>query len=270
MFVLLQIVGARLLGPVGFTRQRLWCLRSNARTHDAIVYTVEGDNIYVEGLPAGITYNIVGDQLTISGTPTQAGYWYYRVHAGICQSNLGYIGYSLTSGFPIFCSAVTENSITVSFPNVPQEYDGTFFLFWEYAGITGSYVLFMPEPSDSYTITNLPPDADVLINAHMSGGMPICMQVGVVFTCTTASLGTVGNEKEILRFAPNPVKDFLQLSSETKMESVRFYDMPGREVLREMVGAESKKIDLSRLASGTYIMQTHSKGRTATHKIVKQ
>jgi hypothetical protein len=235
-----------------------------------IVYTVEGDNIYVEGLPPGITATQIGNQITISGTPEQAGYWYYRVHAGDCQWFPGYIGYSLTSGFPIFCSAVTENSITVSFPNVPQETDGTFFLFWQYEEITGSYILFMPEPADSYTIPNLPPGTDVLINAHISGGMPICTQEGVSFTCTTATLGTAENAKENFYFAPNPVKDFLEISAGTKIESVVFYDLLGREVIRETVGTDSGKVSFSKLASGTYVMQVSADGKQSAYKIVKQ
>lgn len=235
-----------------------------------IVYAVEGVNIYVEGLPPGITATQTGNQLTISGTPEQAGFWYYRVYADACQSSLGAIAFALTSGFPVFCSAVTANSITVSFPNMPQESDGTFFLFWQYEGITGSYVLFMPEPTDSYTITDLPPGTEVLIDAQMSGGMPICMQGGVGFTCTTATLGTTQHVKEHFYFAPNPVKDFLEISAETKIESVAFFDLTGREVFGQSINANSKKLDLSGLASGTYVLQVFSKGTLATQKIVKQ
>jgi len=237
---------------------------------EPIVYFADAQNVNVEGLPPGIVATVLGTELTISGTPQQAGSWHYIVNAGICRDPSGYIAYSIVNEFPVFCSAVTENSVTVSFPNIGLVTEGVLYLFVNYGNQSAFFNFLLPSATTSFTIPNLPSGTDISVTALLNESIPICMDGAAVLTCTTSTLGVNENHKNTFHFAPNPVNDLLEISSVDPIGKIVFYDVLGREVQRETIGTTATKLDLSRLASGTYTMKIDSGGNASAYKIIKR
>lgn len=238
-----------------------------------IVFQITDPNYTLTNFAPGITATFDGTLLTLSGTLPYPGYWSYTLRIPDNPDCIvhGGIGGGIAREINLQCIETTTNSITVNLPpeNAVND-DGVMYLQCAYNDTPETLIYFLPAET-THTFTDLPPDTQVTISCIMENTLPYCFPVPIAsIVCTTAALDTNTFDGVSIGFSPNPVRDFLELSSKTTIDSVAFYDMPGREVLREMVGAESKKIDLSRLASGTYIMQIHSKERTATQKIVKQ
>lgn len=69
---------------------------------------------------------------------------------------------------------------------------------------------------------------------------------------------------------PNPVKDNLNLSFETKINSVSIYNLLGQEVITKSVNSNEGKIDVSSLSSGTYFVKVTTDNLIKTLKVVKE
>ncbi|MEO8516024.1 MAG: T9SS type A sorting domain-containing protein [Flavobacterium sp.] len=69
---------------------------------------------------------------------------------------------------------------------------------------------------------------------------------------------------------PNPVKDILNLSYTKEISSVSVYNLLGQVVMTKTINATQSKVDLSTLASGTYLVKVNVDGLLKTIKIVKQ
>ena len=69
-------------------------------------------------------------------------------------------------------------------------------------------------------------------------------------------------------FYPNPVSDVLRISSEQAVEEVLLLDFSGRLVLH--AAGDATELDLSSLASGTYLMRVRIDGKWASAKVVKR
>jgi hypothetical protein len=238
-----------------------------------IVFQLTNPNYLLTNLAPGITAVFDGSLLTLSGTPSFPGYWVYTLRIpGIDDCRvLGGIGNGISREINLQCIQTTSNSITVSVaPEVALDYDGVMYLEWTYNEIPQTLVFFLPAEA-TYTITDLPPDTQVTINCIMEETLPYCFPIPLeTIICTTAALATENFDQASIGFSPNPVKDFIELSSKTMIESVAFYDMLGREVHRQNIASSSKQIDLSRLKQGTYLMRVSSDAGTAINKIIKQ
>jgi len=71
-------------------------------------------------------------------------------------------------------------------------------------------------------------------------------------------------------FYPNPTKGELNLKSNEHMEKVALYNLLGQKVLEYDINASSFSIDVSRLASGAYLMKVSINGQVGTYKVLKQ
>jgi hypothetical protein len=70
---------------------------------------------------------------------------------------------------------------------------------------------------------------------------------------------------------PNPVKDYLQISNPNQnISEVTVYNLFGQEVIKEdWTAKNTTSLDMTRLASGTYLLTVSIDGKTETKKIVK-
>lgn len=67
---------------------------------------------------------------------------------------------------------------------------------------------------------------------------------------------------------PNPVRDVLNVSSESKINQVTVYDVLGQQVLRQDIGSREAGIDVSGLEAGTYFIRIDAT-QQRTLKIIK-
>ena len=74
---------------------------------------------------------------------------------------------------------------------------------------------------------------------------------------------------EGLIFYPNPTKDFVVLEGNHQLQQIEIYSMLGNKVYSERFQARLKKLDVSFLASGSYILKVSSADQTGTYKLIK-
>ncbi len=68
---------------------------------------------------------------------------------------------------------------------------------------------------------------------------------------------------------PNPVKDYLYLSTNAVVDSVEVYDILGHQILSFTPGTLSPKVDMSSLSSGSYLVKATIGNQSKTLKILK-
>lgn len=76
--------------------------------------------------------------------------------------------------------------------------------------------------------------------------------------------------KNELKIAPNPVKDFVTVSSEEGIRNVTIFDAQGRIIFNENFNNEMAKINLSAHPTGTYTMKIKTDKTETSKKIIKE
>lgn len=69
---------------------------------------------------------------------------------------------------------------------------------------------------------------------------------------------------------PNPVKDIFKVSYIKNISTVSVTNLVGQEVMSKKVNALQSDVDMSALASGTYLVKVTSEGLTKTIKVIKE
>lgn len=82
-------------------------------------------------------------------------------------------------------------------------------------------------------------------------------------------LGTGGLDKASFRYYPNPVANVLTLSYAEAITNVTVYNMLGQPVITATLNATEGIVDVSRLASGNYLVKVQAGDAATTIKIVK-
>lgn len=84
----------------------------------------------------------------------------------------------------------------------------------------------------------------------------------------TPNLGTTtfGNSK--FSYYPNPVKDILNLKSNTEISNIEVYNLLGQKVIIKVIN--TSQIDMSNVASGTYLIKFESDKKQENLKVIKQ
>ncbi|MRT17088.1 T9SS type A sorting domain-containing protein [Vitellibacter sp. q18] len=88
----------------------------------------------------------------------------------------------------------------------------------------------------------------------------------------TMANGTIGTEDfsaNGFSVYPNPVKDMLNIKSTAAVDNVTVYDLLGKVVLQENPGKISPAINMSNLASGSYLVQVKIGNSSKTVKVLK-
>ncbi len=92
----------------------------------------------------------------------------------------------------------------------------------------------------------------------------------VVIDISGSLLSTVDNTIDGFTFYPNPTMDVLNLSSNSSIDTVELYTMLGQRVISLEIGATASQVDVSNLATGTYIMKVTAEGQTASYQVIKK
>jgi hypothetical protein len=72
------------------------------------------------------------------------------------------------------------------------------------------------------------------------------------------------------RVYPNPVKDVLNFNAETSISKVQVTNLLGQEMVAKSINANQGSIDLSNLATGSYMVKLTSESGVKTIKVIKQ
>lgn len=71
-------------------------------------------------------------------------------------------------------------------------------------------------------------------------------------------------------YYPNPVKDALTLTYGGVISNVEVYNLVGQQVIVQPVGSNEAVLDMSQLASGTYMVKVYSAESSTVIKVIKQ
>lgn len=71
-------------------------------------------------------------------------------------------------------------------------------------------------------------------------------------------------------YYPNPVKDVLNLSYTNNISDVTVFNLLGQQMSSKTVNANQSKVDMSNLASGTYLVKVKSGDLNKTIKVIKE
>lgn len=83
------------------------------------------------------------------------------------------------------------------------------------------------------------------------------------------SLGVADSSIEGLVYAPNPVKDVININANSGIDQVTVYDILGREVLQQNGDTVTMQLNMSTLTSGNYLAKVQSGESTQVIKLIK-
>ncbi len=86
---------------------------------------------------------------------------------------------------------------------------------------------------------------------------------------TKETLATQEVNKTKLVFYPNPVKNILNIENDSKINTIKIYDLTGKELVTKEFDAKNVNIDVSNLPKGIYMVKIGSKNSNRTIKIIK-
>ena len=125
----------------------------------------------------------------------------------------------------------------------------------------------------SETGTTVLPSTTVLV----SGTIYYASQTVNGCESTTRLAVTAGNDLKTpefnlnqLRVYPNPVQDMLTIDYSETIQGVQVFNMLGQMVYNRNTNASQVKIDMSAMATGTYIVQMTVNGITKNVKVIKK
>ncbi len=84
------------------------------------------------------------------------------------------------------------------------------------------------------------------------------------------TLATNSFDHTNFKYAPNPVKNILDLSYNQNITTVSVFNLVGQKVLTKSINTKQAKIDMSNLASGVYLVKVIANQQTNTIKISKE
>ena len=87
---------------------------------------------------------------------------------------------------------------------------------------------------------------------------------------TDLLLTTNAFDNKNFTYYPNPVKDVLNLSYTKNISSVTVFNLLGQQITTKVVNANQSKIDMSNLASGTYLVKVTADNQVKTIKVIKE
>ncbi len=211
-------------------------LRNN---HNYGVWYDEGDgrwNIYTEDFA-----DIPLDSAFFVGVnPTTAATAKHVATAGNISSNWTVIDHPLLNGDPDAMFVFTHNWGT-SGTSANVVMDNTMGVWYD----GSNWAIFTED------LTAMPQDAEFDI---------------YVFDPT---LSVTDNSIDGLTYFPNPVQSSFNLNANTEISSVVIFDVLGKQVFSQQGDALSMQMDLSALATGTYLAQVQSNNKTQVVKLVK-
>lgn len=83
-------------------------------------------------------------------------------------------------------------------------------------------------------------------------------------------LSTGQFNQNVYRVYPNPVKDLLHVNATQNITNVAVYNLIGQQVLLMNMNANKGQVDMSQLATGTYLVKVNTADAVKTIKVIKE
>lgn len=115
--------------------------------------------------------------------------------------------------------------------------------------------------------TNPNPETPPTSGSNFSGPKSKIAQIQFA---AEVNLGTGNFDKNSFTAYPNPVKDILNLSFTQNISTVAVYNLLGQQVLFMRMNANKGQVDMSSLATGTYLVKVNSENAVKTVKVIKE
>lgn len=112
--------------------------------------------------------------------------------------------------------------------------------------------------------------SDSYIGLRLNSGETPFLGMFIDNVIWSADLGSGKFDNSKFVYFPNPVKDILNLSYEQNITDVVVYNLLGQEIITKKFDANQTQIDMSGLASGTYIVKVTADNTNKTFKVVKE
>ena len=185
--------------------------------------------------------------------------YYVEASNGTCSSNrLAVTASILNTSPPIatanqtFCASEIVGNIVV-IPSGPS-------IIW-YTAATGGTVV----PNDATLVSGTTYYASQTINSCESTS-----RVAVTMTLGTC-LGVDDFEANVIQIYPNPVIDLVTISSTVSMTKIEVVSMLGQLIYLDEINDMETKVDLSQIASGTYLIRVSAEDhKVKTFKVIKK
>ena len=119
----------------------------------------------------------------------------------------------------------------------------------------------------SVTATGLPEGTIVYARVWGFGTTVGSFEISA-YDASLLSTDTFANGK--FTYYPNPVKSVLNLSFTRNITNVEVFNLIGQQVIAKSVNETQSEIDMSALASGTYVLKVTADGQVKTLKVIKE
>lgn len=120
----------------------------------------------------------------------------------------------------------------------------------------------------------------LIVNAAVTAGQTYYVRVAgysddqVGSFCLRVSrnqlLSNEGFDSNNFTYYPNPVKNVLNLSYNQEITSVEVFNLLGQKMSVNAIGANQGQVDMSNLASGTYMVKVTADNKVRTIKVIKE
>ena len=85
-----------------------------------------------------------------------------------------------------------------------------------------------------------------------------------------STLSTAEFDNNAFNYYPNPVKDILNVAYDKNITKVAVYNVLGQEIMIKNNNTNQSQLDMSSLASGTYLVKVTAENADKTFKVIKQ
>lgn len=219
---------------------------------------------------------------TVTFTVPEDGVYYFGFNAYSAPNQFNLYLDDIKVDFAEFCEPATDitltditaTSVSVEWTESSNAINGyTVNVFLEGADPYTD----IPEASETVaagittaTLTGLTENTsyDLYVVSHCEGGN-MGMSEGVNFIATSLGVNEAADAIDITYF-PNPVEDRLTISATQIIDEIAVFNLLGQTVMEVKVNDNVATIDMTPLASGTYLIKTISTKEVSTFKVVKE
>lgn len=108
------------------------------------------------------------------------------------------------------------------------------------------------------------------LRGQLGDGTNVHKNTFAYISCYPSTLSNEDFAINELKVYPNPVRDILNFSFDKEITAVSIYNLLGQEVVTKNINTNEDSIDVSHLASGTYLIKVISGVGVKTLKIIKE
>lgn len=208
------------------------------------------------------------------GSGLTAGTYYYASRFQLSGGDFVYGGYSaggggFWNGTTNINGILTVNCGVVEAPTGTATQDFTTGQTLADFVVVGENIIWYDAATDGTIL----PATTVLVSGtvyYASQTIGGCESAERLAVTAGIDLKTPGFDAANLKYYPNPVQDVLTIDYSDTIDSIEIYNVVGQRVYQKRYASQQVKVDMSSLATGSYIVNVTSKGLVKNIKIIKK